>query len=428
MTLSNTPNPEASPGGEPGLTGQGAAALVHTLKALFKILSVLIVVAFAYVLFSNCIVLDSNEQAMVFHFGSLAKKTVAAQGGGSEKAEVLQPGEFYFAWPAPVDYVKRIPATNNDFVTTYQFWPTRSNRPLEENGAIIEDYKTIKPGQDGYLLTGDSYIVHMKWTMNYQVKDPKKFYLNFYQDPDPKPGDPPVASNRSIKALLCSLLEEAVLIECASCSIDDLGYGSGEPAKDAKAKDLCNRVAARLEREIQSLDIGIEVLTVANDGKSPPLATLEAFNAVIQARQDFDKQKTEAEQAKLLAINEAKGRSARIQAEASTYKSRVVAQVQAQGSYFQAILDSYEKGGAGATLEARLAVLYADALRSALQASGDKYAVNKAQGADQELRINIYPLKKQNQVQVVSQSNQLGAPQAPAAPAAGAPAAPAPNP
>ena len=423
MTTPTTSMPPPSPEADPSPSGQGAAALVHTLKALFKILSVLIVIAFAYVLFSNCILLKENERAMVFHFGALAKKKVSLPGGAAEEVDVLPRGEVYFAWPAPVDYVKKIPADKTEEIVTYQFWPTRSRRPLrDDSGAIIEDYKTIKPGQDGYLLTGDSYIMHMQWSLAYRIVNPKRYYLEFYQDPDPKPGEKELVSGRSLKEMLRSLLEEAALAECASWSVEDVLAGNrrkvGPEYQAGETESLSDCVGHRLRRELQALDIGIEVLNVNLRESTPPLATVDAFNAVNRAAQEYDLQVKEAEKARILSNNEAEGRKARILAEAKAYRSRVVALVQAQGSYFRAILEGYEKGTPGVTLEARLAVLYANALRSTLQEAGDKYVVHKATGGERELRLNVAPPPKKKQVQAAAQSNEIGA----AAPAAAAPA------
>ncbi|MEI8079547.1 MAG: SPFH domain-containing protein, partial [bacterium] len=197
--------------------GQGAQAMARTLGTLFVALRVVIVLALLSLAFGGLFAVKENEEAMLFHFGRLEAR---------HGTEILRSGNWYWAWPYPIDEIKRIPAQRSISITSRQFWPKLDPNNLQalQGGPVGPGAKVLRAGEDGYLLTGDANIMHMAWTLTYRIAEPKAYYLNFYEDPETLPdGKPfPLADRRGVELLIQSVLDDAVLGEVASWRVEDV--------------------------------------------------------------------------------------------------------------------------------------------------------------------------------------------------------------
>ena len=252
--------------------GQGAQAMARTLGALFVTLRVVIVLALLSLAFGGLFSVKENEEAMLFHFGRLEAR---------DGSDVLRSGNWYWAWPYPIDEVKRIPAQRSISITSRQFWPKVDPNNLQalQGGPQGPGANVLRPGEDGYLLTGDANIMHMAWTLTYRIADPKAYYLNFYEDPGTLPdGKPfPMADRRGVETLIQSVLDDAVLGEVASWRVEDVLVssraavpGAGDVAAARRGEALAAAVRARLAQRLSLLDLGIEVQQLSLVDTQPP--------------------------------------------------------------------------------------------------------------------------------------------------------------
>ena len=80
----------------------------------------------------------------------------------------------------------------------------------------------------------------------------------------------------------------------------------------------------------------------------------------------------------------AQGEASRVKNEALSYKTRVVETVKADASYFETVLEQYNKNP-----ETMLTTLYMETLRNVFNQVPNKFVIHKDQDVKQELRMKL---------------------------------------
>ncbi len=356
----------------------GMRSLVRMLRILFQGLRVLIILIFVYLLLSGMFRVDDQNEAMLFRFGKLQRRVIDPEKGESP---ILTSGRWYWAWPSPIDWVKEIPAQKSVTVSTESIFlpwvnPNLTSGPAEPNNFL-------RPGPDGYLLTGDTNILHAKWDVNYRVVNSEKYYLDFYDDADDEAAQDPNRKKKGTEAIIRNMLANAAIMECGSWKVEDL-LRTTRTLPDGKVENIKEKVQERLSAMLDEVDLGVQVQSVNLVDISPSAAVQDAFRRVNEAseagRAEILKARSYAEGVELAA----QGSAYRIVDEARSYKTRVVETMKADSSYFEIVLAEYEKNK-----ETMLSTLYTDALLEMLSRTPNKYVLHKSGGAEQELRLLI---------------------------------------
>jgi len=378
--------PARTPSGEQA--GAGLQSLVKTLQVLFFLLRVTIIIIFVWLLFSGVFFVDDQEEAMLFHFGKLTSRVIdPAQGPTS----ILTSGRWYWAWPYPIDTVKRIPARKSVTVTTEgHFWPPINRNATNAATASIKT-ETLAPGQGGYLLTYDANIMHAEWSVTFRPQDAKRYYLDFYQDPAVSAKERDVAKQRGMEAVIRDLLENAALAETSQWQAEDVIRGS-RTTKDAQGEDVVETLRANVEKRldllVKELQLGIEIQQVNLIDRQPPLATAAAFERVSEAAQSRDEVVRNAQGYDAQEVSRAQGEARNIEEQAIAYRTRIVESLQADRKYFQAMLVEFRKNP-----DTMLTSLYSEALRDILAQVETKYILHTSADGNQEMRLQIGPQK-----------------------------------
>lgn len=380
------------------LQSSGMQALVRMLRILFQGLRALIIIIFVYLLFSGMFRVDDQNEAMLFRFGALQTRIIDPERGESP---ILTSGKWYWAWPYPVDWVKEIPAQKSVTVSTADIFLARINPSLIDPKQPPPAENFLRPGNDGYLISGDTNILHTRWEVNFRIVNSAKYYLNFYDDDEDssnsstgrgRPGGRGQEQRkRGTEVVIRNLLANAALAEMATWRVEDL-LATSRTLPDGKVENIKDKVQERLLEFLDEVDLGVQVQAVNLVDLQPPLATQESFRKVNEAsetgRAEVLKAKSYAESVVLAA----QGNAYRIIDDAKSYRTRVVESIKADSSYFETVLTEYRKNP-----ETMLTALYTDALRAALARVPNKYIVHTLPGGNQEIRLQIGQVPEKNE-------------------------------
>jgi modulator of FtsH protease HflK len=173
--------------------------------------------------------------------------------------------------------------------------------------------------RDSSMLTQDENIVDIRFTVQYRLKDARKFLFE----------------NRDPEEAVTLAAESAVREIVGKSKIDSVLYEQ----RDAIAADLVKSVQIQLDR----LNAGIVIVNVNMQSVQPPEQVQAAFEDTLKAGQDGDRLKKEGLAYASDVIPKAQGTAARLREEAEGYKSRVVAQAEGDSQRFNSVLTEYQK-------------------------------------------------------------------------------------
>ena len=228
----------------------GSQALAEALGSSFTIVKIvmgLMVIAFFC---SGFFQVGPQEKAIILRFGKPL--------GEGEKM-LLGPG-LHWSLPYPIDEVVHIPISQIQTVTSDNGW--YSTTPEQElSGEELPAGPSLNPAIDGYVLTADHGIAHVRATLSYHITDPIQYVFNFVN-----------ASNA-----VQNTLDNAVLYSAAQFNADDILINDVERYREA--------VQERMTDLIEQDNLGITIDTCTID-KNPPRQLTQVFNDVTDARQN----------------------------------------------------------------------------------------------------------------------------------------------
>ena len=332
-------------------SSRGLLALLASIALVFKGLRLTILVLFIGYLFSGIFVVHPEQKSFILRFGSIVKK--------NEVPRVIESGRWNWAWPKPIDEVVHVPVKRSKTISLNQFWyDEESNFGSGEQKNSTEAYRTLVPGVDGYLLTGDKNIVHTKWSLTYLISEPIRFHTR-YAEPE--------------KALLNGL-ESAVLHCVSQHPVDHVLYRQSEQIR--------NQVFDILKRRFRDMEIGVTIQNITYDRKETPRSTNASFEAVQQADQQRENKINLARSYAFGKRQNAIGFSSRIVAGAEQYRSRIVADVEADMHYFSKIIEEYRKSP-----DTMMLTLYSETLSDVLKDVHKKFVIHTSNNDQQEIRL-----------------------------------------
>jgi modulator of FtsH protease HflK len=307
------PAPVPAVGGEGGVTppmaveDAGTRALAEALRASFalvKLMTIGLVIAF---IVSGIFTVNPNEVAVLLRFGRPV-------GVGTD--QLLTPG-LHWKLPYPVDEVVRIPVGESRTLTSTTGWYFVT--PQEEaSGTDPMRLPYLRPGVDGYVLTGDGNIVHVRATLSYRITDPLRYAFQFGQ----------------VTNLMQGILDNALIYAASRFSADDALYLN----KLAFQETVLERVNLMVER----LQVGVTV-DPREVRTRPPLFVEDAFDNVLRAQQEGDLMIQEAQSYARGATNRAIGEASAVRSDGVTRSNYLVQTLSAEANSFEGLLPAYER-------------------------------------------------------------------------------------
>ncbi|PSJ52676.1 FtsH protease activity modulator HflK [Kumtagia ephedrae] len=256
------------------LPGGGAAN-----PAMFVIIGVVLLV---FWLFQSVYTVQPDEMAVELRFGR-------------PKAELSGPG-LHFHW-----------------------WPIETVEKANTAEKLINIGGGTGGTPSGLMLSGDQNIVDVRFSVAYQVSDPKAYLFNV-AEPD-----------EMIRQVAESAMREAV---------------GRRPAQDIFRDDrqgIAEAVRGIIQQTVDEYQAGLNVNAISIEDAAPPREVADAFEEVQRAEQDEDRFVEQANQYSNQKLGAARGDAAQIREEAAAYKNRIVQEAEGEAQRFISVYDEYAK-------------------------------------------------------------------------------------
>lgn len=329
----------------------GVRALTDALDIALRALRWVMACAVMLAVIRSCLyVVRQDEVALVLRLGRI-------EGVGAERLRA--PG-LHASWPYPVDEIILAPVRRVRTIVSRTFW-TSATEAMELVQGRTPAPVSLRPGADGYTLSGDANVLHSKWAVRFVIRDPERALLGV----------------RNVERMLLNELDRVVTLACAQYRVDDILRA------DEAFRDL---VGSLLKGRCESLDLGVAIERVDLLELGPPRHVKDAFEAVLKAEMSRGEVVNGAQAWAAAAVNEAGGQASQIVSDADTYRIRILSSVSADVAAFEELLPRYI--ASPGTLHQ---TLLQDTLRRALAGVDAKYVIRSTPGGRQELRLQLAP-------------------------------------
>jgi len=322
----------------------GSKALSDALRSSFEIVKVLMIAMAVIFCVSGVFTVKPQERAVIFRFGRPS--------GPSD--QLLGPG-LHWAFPRPIDEVRKIPVTEIQTVRSTVGWYAITPE-AEAAGERPYDTPSLNPATEGYTLTGDGNILHVRATMRYLITEPIVYSFDFIN-----------ASN-----IVQNVLNNGLLAASSRMPIE-------------KGLDLIimkEAVETEVKAQLSAMHLGISLQQLEVQVKAP-LQVENAFKAVLEAQQTKDKTVNGAHGYANALISRAQGESNAVVNAGLVDRNTLLASIQSESGYLSDRLPEYNNN-AQLFVQRRLAETMQRVLTNA---QAKWYLHGEGNGAQQELRL-----------------------------------------
>lgn len=289
-----------------GMEDAATQALSEALGSSFKIIRVLLGGLVVVFLLSGMFTVEPNELAVKLRFGRPV-------GLGNE--QLLKPG-WHWAFPYPLEEVVKIPVGQSHSITTTNGWYATTPEMEARNERPPAKW-SLTPGVDGYTLTGDGNIIHVRTHLKFRIADPLLYAFRFVK-----------ATN-----LLEHAIDNAMFYASAKFTAESALYHEKPRFQEA--------VLEKLQKTLALMQLGIAIET-GDVQTSAPLEVLPKFEEVLTAQQEGDTKVREAEGYSRSALNRAGGDAAVIRNFGLNSSNQLFQTVAAEAKYFSDQLPYFE--------------------------------------------------------------------------------------
>ncbi len=297
--------PSAAP---PPAEDAGSQALAAALRSSFAIVKVVMIILVMMFFASGIFTVGSQEKAIILRFGSPV-------GVGNE---ALLGAGLHFAFPKPIDEIKRVPIAELQKATSTTGWYYSTLTPEDIFNKVPEPQAgpSLNPAVDGYTITGDGNIIHVRATLTYRIEDPLRFVFDFTNAP----------------ADVQNALDNALIYVSARYRVDDVLTRDKQGFQE--------RVQARVNELAQRQRLGIVIDQCQVDSR-PPRYLQADFDNVLKAVSTSETVHNQALQYEKQTENRAAAEATIRTNTAETERTNLVLAVKAEAGRFTDVLGSY---------------------------------------------------------------------------------------
>ena len=225
---------------------------------------------------------------------------------------------LHWHWPSPIGVRNIVPVTNT--------------RRLELGFRSAANGTSTTPVQiESEMITGDENIVDVQAVIQYRISNLRSFLFEVDDPGDPDRG---VAAGLPEGETLRDIAETALRQVVGARNIDDVLTTEKEQVQAS--------VLEKMRQLSRDYNTGIDILQVLLQNVNPPAEVQDAFEDVVRAREDRERDINLAEAYKASQIPQATGAAAQIVEEADGFKRGRIERARGEAEGFEAILSSYE--------------------------------------------------------------------------------------
>ena len=195
------------------------------------------------------------------------------------------------------------------------------NNPTPEviKGSATWFQREASPEDESFFLTGDGNLIKLRAALQFRIKDPLAYLTN-------------VADN---EALVRSALRAAMRSVVARSEIDAVYTRARGQVED--------QVAAGVQRSLDSVGAGVEVVAFRLLYVHPPDEVHDAFREVASAQEDKQRTINRAHIFAVEGVNEAKAEAATLLEQAQAFKEQQILRAQGDAAGFAVKLEEYRR-------------------------------------------------------------------------------------
>ncbi|MDR3459303.1 MAG: protease modulator HflK [Verrucomicrobiae bacterium] len=343
----------------PETQDSGSQALAEALRSSFIIVQIamaaLVVIIFAAGFFQ----VGPQEKAIVLRFGK-------PQGEG---LQMLLGAGLHWSLPYPIDEVVRVPITENQSVRSTVGWYFATPE-AELAGTEPAPGPSLDPRMDGYAITADRNIVHVRVTVPYQIIDPRTAIFNFAS------GTNHEFNLNGISNAVLNAANNALIATAARFNVDDILINERVKFQEA--------VQERITELADERQLGVSIKPCSVES-APPRQLKDVFAQVASARQNREKLIYEAKGEETRILSQAGAQASSITNAAESARLRYVTAIQSDAEVFTNLLPRYVSNpGLFSQLEVTKAMSVVLA-----NAGEKKYLHTHADGKPVELRLML---------------------------------------
>jgi len=346
---------------EPTVTVEdaGSQALADALRSSFFFVKAIMVVLVVIFFGSGVFSVPPQEKAIILRFG----KPV-----GTTEEQLLGPG-LHWAFPKPIDEVVKIPIGQIQTVTSTVGWYATTPE-AELAGTEQPAGPSLNPAVDGYALTADGNIIHVKATLGYRIKDPLAYAFDFF----------------SLSNVVQNVLNNALLYVSARTTVDSALLNNA---------GFKEKILARVTEQIAALKLGI-TLEPGEVKVIPPRYVKPAFDEVLAAGVNYNTVVNKAQGEAGAVLSKARGEANALLNTGQSDRNSLLLSVAAEAKSFTNQLPEYQKNP-----ELFRQRILTETWQKILVAAKDKFFLpERADGKPRELRLllNREPAKEKTEI------------------------------
>jgi membrane protease subunit HflK len=303
------PKPQPGPTPPERPVDAGSQALAEALRSSFVIIKFVMLLLVAIFLASGFFTVGPQQQAIILRFG---RPVAEGQQG------LLGPG-LHWSFPYPIDEPVIVSISGLQQVQSSVGWYATTREQEVAGTEPPAPFGTpMNPVEDGYGITADTNIVHLRATLTYHISDPLSYVFGF------------VNASNAVR----NTLDNALLYTASHFKIDDI------LARDVFGfKDAVRRRATELIQE-RHLGITVEECVVRSVA---PRQLQKDFQSVIDAELRRSKVIAEARGYEIKTTNSASAEASKRIKLAESERARFVDDISSRAKQFQDLLPKYRE-------------------------------------------------------------------------------------